>query len=225
VPLQRNQEYRLSLPYNDTIEANLHQQQQQQQHQQQQHDLSLPSDWIMEMTEDCTDCYYYNKLTGEMRTTPPSHSERFNNTQPQQRENGSGDSRHGHSDDDDDDDDDSVFSAHDNNDFDFQSVAGQLDAVKINAAGCGYDSNDEDLFPGNDDDDDTSERVKYMWNDKKRSVGSKYRVIHTWFSLIPSSFLLLYLASFSLGEAHQSPGPGLLLQSPNTGYNLACEEY
>lgn len=155
MPLQRNQAYRLSLPYNDTIEVNLHQQQQQQQRKP---DLSLPSNWIMEMTEDGSDCYYYNKLTGEMRTTPPTHDERFNTIQ-QQLDNDSGDSRHGHSDDDD-DDDDSVFSAHDNNDFDFQSVVGNLDAVKMNAAGCGYDSNDEDLFHGKDDDDDTSERVK-----------------------------------------------------------------
>jgi son of sevenless-like protein len=166
VPLQRNQEYRLSLPYNNTIEVNLHQQQQQQP------DLSQPSNWIMEMTEDGTDCYYYNKLTGEMRTTPPTHIERLNNTQQQQQQqqqqldNDSGDSRNGHSDDDDDDDDDdendddSVFSAHDNNDFDFQSVIGNLDGVKISAAGCGYDSNEEDHFHGNEDDDDTSERVK-----------------------------------------------------------------
>lgn len=32
---------------------------------------SLPPNWIVEMTEDGTGCYYYNKLTGEMRTNPP----------------------------------------------------------------------------------------------------------------------------------------------------------
>ncbi|ORZ20438.1 ras guanine nucleotide exchange factor domain-containing protein [Absidia repens] len=68
VPLQRNQEHRISLPYNHTIDIQQHQQRQ---YQYINPEPSLPANWIMEMTEDGTDCYYYNKLTGEMQTLPP----------------------------------------------------------------------------------------------------------------------------------------------------------
>lgn len=31
----------------------------------------MPSPWIVQMTEDGTGQYYFNRITGEMRTSPP----------------------------------------------------------------------------------------------------------------------------------------------------------
>ncbi|ORX52680.1 ras GEF [Hesseltinella vesiculosa] len=55
VPLQKNPQFRLSLPYDHGLEDS----------------EQLPAHWIMETTEDGSDIYYYNEITGEMRAEPP----------------------------------------------------------------------------------------------------------------------------------------------------------
>ncbi|CAO3594389.1 unnamed protein product [Absidia cylindrospora] len=122
VPLQRNQEYRLSLPYNNTIDINI-QQQQQQQKQQQQTRVALPANWIMEMTEDGTDCYYYNKLTGEMQISPPALPSSLSSSSNLE----SGLKVNSNESTDDMDDDFSNQDKYEEDDFDFQSVSSQLD--------------------------------------------------------------------------------------------------
>ncbi|CAO3629703.1 unnamed protein product [Cunninghamella echinulata] len=79
VLLQQNKDHRLSLPYNHHFEMENNNQQTASLSRNQpttptpstSTSSSLPPNWIVEMTEDGTGCYYYNKLTGEMRTSPP----------------------------------------------------------------------------------------------------------------------------------------------------------
>ncbi|KAI8339106.1 ras guanine nucleotide exchange factor domain-containing protein [Chlamydoabsidia padenii] len=103
----------------------------------------------MEMTEDGTDCYFYNKLTGEMRTSPPVSTISMSNSNSNHDEsiegfNDSGNDSDGIS------DGDSEFSTldnnkGDNNHFGFQSVGGKLDENMI----IGYDDAESDMLPPN----------------------------------------------------------------------------
>lgn len=66
VPLHRNTEHRLSLPYDDTNGFD---------HTEVQESPSttsiLPRGWSVQMTEDGSGTYYYNHETGEMRSSHP----------------------------------------------------------------------------------------------------------------------------------------------------------
>ncbi|ORZ06664.1 ras guanine nucleotide exchange factor domain-containing protein [Absidia repens] len=152
VPLQRNQEYRLSLPYNHTIDINIQQQQQQQQEQnhrkqrqqqkkQQQTRVALPANWIMEMTEDGTDCYYYNKLTGEMQISPPAQPSSLSSSS--NLESGLNDNSNESTDDM--DDDFSNQDKYEEEDFDFQSVSSQVDERESTV----YDEEHSSMLPQN----------------------------------------------------------------------------
>lgn len=105
---------------------------------------SLPSSWIMDMTEDGTDCYYYNKLTGEMRTSPPPTSSSALDLEPlsYSNSNDSGFIKDANSACTFDGDDDDVPNRFRNNDgyysnqesldddeYDFQSVTSRLDGM------------------------------------------------------------------------------------------------
>ncbi|KAF7732081.1 hypothetical protein EC973_006336 [Apophysomyces ossiformis] len=61
VPLQRNNEYRLSLPYQPSgFEIP---------------DIHLPGAWSLQLTEDGTGRYFYNQMTGEMRSDLPENAD------------------------------------------------------------------------------------------------------------------------------------------------------
>ncbi|KAI9320783.1 ras guanine nucleotide exchange factor domain-containing protein [Dichotomocladium elegans] len=73
VPLRTNNEYRLSLPYQGIdplldaadIEKSMALDASGQQK------STLPPNWSLQMTEDGTECYFYNHITGEMRNSHP----------------------------------------------------------------------------------------------------------------------------------------------------------
>ena len=91
VPLRKNSEYRLSLPYTNNIDIVEHPQYQsttitttttsnRHSRKDSANSLtkdnskqlrSLPPNWTLQLTEDGTDCYYYNNSTGEMRSSHP----------------------------------------------------------------------------------------------------------------------------------------------------------
>lgn len=109
VPLRKNNEYRLSLPYQDgAMDAYGARLRKQSQHSDPTNGSSLPPNWILQTTEDGSEFYYYNHVTGEMRSTHPADlSESEFEEDVSYDVNGSVD------DDDDDDEDDT---------FDFKSV-------------------------------------------------------------------------------------------------------
>ncbi|KAG0180775.1 hypothetical protein DFQ29_010159 [Apophysomyces sp. BC1021] len=79
VPLRRNNEYRLSLPYQPsglTLP-----------------EINVPPTWTLQLTEDGTGRYFYNHMTGEMRSSLPEDVE-FDEDYSLHRLNGSIDSSH-----------------------------------------------------------------------------------------------------------------------------------
>ncbi|KAI8338899.1 ras guanine nucleotide exchange factor domain-containing protein [Chlamydoabsidia padenii] len=130
--LQQTQDSRLSFSYHSALDINLQQQ------------PLLPANWIMEKIKGSTDCYYYNKLTGEMRTSPPIVSSSKSNSSLYNNNNDSGfikDINNTYTFDDDNDNSDNISNnIYSNNDgyysnqesldddrYDFYSVTSRLD--------------------------------------------------------------------------------------------------
>ncbi|KAI7874098.1 ras GEF [Lichtheimia hyalospora FSU 10163] len=70
VPLRTNNDYRLSLPYQGLDPPVLSKPSMAQVKSK----PMLPPNWSLQMTEDGSECYYYNHVTGEMRSTHPEDS-------------------------------------------------------------------------------------------------------------------------------------------------------
>ncbi|CAO3631141.1 unnamed protein product [Cunninghamella blakesleeana] len=131
VPLQQNKDHRLSLPYNHNYEIENIQQSSSpiiSRNQPPTPNPSLPPNWIVEMTEDGTGCYYYNKLTGEMRTNPPinntSNSPTNNNNNNNMNNNNSIMESYSYE-----DMESTIDNDVDDDEFDFQSVDSRLQGL------------------------------------------------------------------------------------------------